>query len=133
MMTNMKKVIAAMTVLALTSVPAVANNDACSPRTKVAVAVDLGGAHVRYSNGGYDRGYDRSYDRGYHRRSHRPMMETVTFHVSRHTARHKNVEAAAMSVRGVRDARWNPRSETMTVRYDARRTSSRIIKDVVRR
>ena len=131
MMTNMKKVIAAMTVLALTSVPAVANNDACSPRTKVAVAVDLGGAHIRYSNGGHDRDYRN--DRGYDRRSNRPMMETATFHVSRHTARHKNVEAAAMSVHGVKDARWNPRTETMTVRYDARRTSSRIIKDVVRR
>ena len=130
MMTNMNKVIAAMTVLALTSVSAVANNNTCSPRTKVAVAVDLGGAHVRYSNAGYDRDYH--HDHGYDHRAHRPMMETATFHVSRHAAHHRNVEAAAMSVRGVRDAHWNPRTETMTVRYDARRTSLRIIKDAVR-
>ena len=123
----MKKVIAAMTVLALTSVPAVANNDkkACPPRSKVVVAVNVGGAHVRYSNSDSDF-------RGGHRH-HRSAIETVTFHVSRHTARHRNVEAAAMSVRGVRDARWNPRTETITVRYDARRTSPRIIKDAVRR
>ena len=67
---------------------------------------------------------------GSHAMAPRPDVKVCSFKVSRHSA-HRNVVAKAESIHGVMDAKFNPRTGMMTVRYDAHRTTPRIIRNVV--
>ena len=59
--------------------------------------------------------------------AYRPDMKTYTFKVSRHDS-HKKVVAKVENVKGVKEAKWNPRTREVTVIYDANVTSARNIK-----
>ena len=54
-------------------------------------------------------------------------MKTCTIKLSRHDS-YKKVVAKAENMKGVIDAKWNPRTREVTVRYDAKVTSARNIK-----
>ena len=120
-MKMMNKVMAVMTIVTLTmATPAVAGNKKHNDRRadKVVVAVDNKKApsHIVSPKAHFDR----------QPAAPRPEMKVCTFKVSRQAAR-GNMVARAAKVHGVVDAHFNPRTRTMTVRYDARRTSPRII------
>ena len=59
--------------------------------------------------------------------AYRPDMKTYTFKVSRHDS-HKKVVAKIENMKGVKEAKWNPRTREVTVIYDANVTSVRNIK-----
>ena len=59
--------------------------------------------------------------------TYRPDMKTYTFKVSRHDS-HKKVVAKVENMKGVKEAKWNPRTREVTVIYDANVTSVRNIK-----
>ena len=113
-MKKINKVIAAMMIMAITSVPAMANNK-----------VD--------KKPGKDKVEMRFFDKKKSAKpyAYRADIKTVTFKVNKKAARHKNVEAMAMAVRGVKDANYNCRSGKITVKYDANKTSVRSIKHAV--
>ncbi len=119
-MKKMNKVITAIMIMAVTAMPAIAGNsmDKEIRPTKKEMRMEK-------------RRYDRIIDKR-HYRHHAAAIEMTTFKVSHRAARHKNVVAAAMSVYGVKDVKWNPRSGMMTVIYDANKTTARRIKAVVR-
>ena len=54
-------------------------------------------------------------------------VKTCTFKVNRHE-NYKKVVAKAENMKGVIDAKWNPRTREVIVRYDAKVTSARNIK-----
>ena len=115
-MKNFSKVIVAMMIMAVTStMPLMASND----------------KNVRP---GHKKEMRADSWRHAHRHSlppRRPAMRTVTFKVGHKAAERKNVVATAKAVYGVRDARWNPATRMMTVRYDANKTSAKYIKEAV--
>ncbi len=59
--------------------------------------------------------------------AHRPVVKECSFKVS-HRASPKYVIAKAERLPGVVDARWNPSTRKVTVRYDARLTTARHIR-----
>ena len=59
--------------------------------------------------------------------AYRPDMKTYTFKVSRHDS-HKKVVAKLENMKGVKEAKWNPRTREVTVVYDANVTSVHNIK-----
>ena len=113
-MKKINKVIAAMMIMAITSVPAMASN-------KVDKKPDKDKMEMRL--------FDKKKSFNHH--AYRADIKTVTFKVNKKAARHKNVEAMAMAVRGVKDANYNRRSGKITVKYDANKTSVRSIKHAV--
>ena len=108
-MKTMNKVIAAMMMMTLTTtMPAMAgNNKHASHFEKVDRALSHHDAHKG--------------------NVYRPDVKTCTFKVSRHE-NYKKVVAKAKNMKGVIDAKWNPRTREVTVRYDAKVTSARNIK-----
>ena len=58
---------------------------------------------------------------------YRPDLKTYTVKVSRHDS-HKKVVAKVENMKGVMEAKWNPRTREVTVIYDANVTSARNIK-----
>ena len=113
-MKKINKVIAAMMIMAITSVPALANNKVDKKPGKDKDKVEM-------------RILDKK--KSYNHHAYRADIKTVTFKVNKKAARHKNVEA--MAVRGVKDASDNRRSGKITVKYDANKTSVRTIKYAV--
>lgn len=104
-----------MMIMAITPVPAMAGNkvDKMPGKDKVEMRfTDKKKSYIPYA--------------------YRADIKTVTFKVSKKAAHHKNVEAMAMAVRGVKDAKYNRRSCKLTVKYDANKTSVRSIKHAVR-
>ena len=59
--------------------------------------------------------------------AYRSDMKTYTFKLSRHDS-HKKVVAKVENMKGVKEAKWNPRTREVTVIYDANVTSVRNIK-----
>ena len=125
----MNKVIAAMMMMALTTtMPAMAGNKN-NPRndrndkktTVVVVNNDKGTSH-------FDK-VDKalSHNNAHKGHAYRPDVKTCTIKVSRHES-YKKVVAKAENMKGVIDAKWNPRTREVTVRYDAKVTSARNIK-----
>lgn len=109
----MNKVIAAMMMMALTTTtPAMASN--MTPRN------DRGGSHFDKVN----KTLSHNNHKGL---AYRPEIKTCTFKVSRHE-NYRMVVAKAENMKGVIDAKWNPRTREVTVRYDAKVTSARNIK-----
>ena len=115
-MKKINKVIAAMMIMAITSVTAMANNKVDKKPGKEKDKVEMRIFDKKKSAKPY---------------AYRADIKTVTFKVNKKAARHKNVEAMAMAVRGVKDARYNRRSGKITVKYDANKTSVRTIKHAV--
>ena len=126
-MKTMNKVMAAMMMMAITTtMPAMAgnkhHNDSNDKRTTVVVVNNnRGGSH-------FDK-VDRALSHNTYHKGHayRPNVKTCTFKVSRHE-NHKEVVDKAENMKGVIDAKWNPRTREVTVRYDAKVTSARNIK-----
>ncbi len=115
-MKNFNKVIAAMMIMAITSAPAMAKSNVDKKpdkdKDKIEMSLmDKKGPRKHYTN--------------------HANIKTATFKVSRKAANHRNVEAAAMSVRGVKFANYNHHTGRMIVKYDANKTSMRIIKRAV--
>jgi len=128
-MKTMNKVMAAMMMMALTTtMPAMAGNKN-NPRndrndkktTVVVVNNDKGASH-------FDK-VDKalSHNNAHKGNVYRPDVKTCTIKVSRHE-NHKKLVAKAENMKGVIDAKWNPRTREVTVRYDAKVTSARNIK-----
>ena len=139
-MKTMNKVIAAMMMMALTTaMPVMAGNK--NPRndrndkktTVVVVNNDKGASHFDRSATKGDACQSKKVDKALsHHNAHkghvyRPDIKTCTFKVSRHE-NHKKLVAKAENMKGVIDAKWNPRTREVTVVYDAKVTSARNIK-----
>ena len=128
MKTIMNKVIAAMMMMALTTtMPAMAGNknprnDRNDKKTTVVVVNNHKGASH------FDK-VDKalSHNNAHKGNVYRPDVKTCTIKVSRHE-NYRKVVAKAENMKGVIDAKWNPRTREVTVIYDAKVTSSRNIK-----
>ena len=108
----LNKVIAAMMIMAITSVmPAMAGNKKhnSGKKDRVVVVVDKKISH-----------FDA------HKHVYRPDVKTCTFKVSRYDS-HRKAVAKAEHMKGVMNTKWNPRTRELTVIYDAKVTSARHI------
>ena len=120
----LNKVIAAMMMMAITTaMPAMAGNKNHNDKKDKVVAVN---------NNKKDSHFDKVDKKTTHfdahkKNAYRPDMKTYTFKVSRHDS-HKKVVAKVENVKGVKEAKWNPRTREVTVVYDANVTSVRNIK-----
>ena len=123
----MNKVIAAMMMMAITTaMPAMAGNKNHNDKKDKVVAVN---------NNKKDSHFDKVDKKTTHfdahkKNAYRPDMKTYTFKVSRHDS-HKKVVAKVENMKGVKEAKWNPRTREVTVIYDANVTSARNIKHLV--
>ena len=120
----MNKVIAAMMMMALTTTtPAMAGNKNNPRNDKKVVVVtnDKGASH-------FDK-VDKalSHHNAHKGNVYRPDVKTCTIKVSRHE-NYKKTVAKAENMKGVIDAKWNPRTREVTVIYDGKVTSARNIK-----
>ena len=135
-MKTMNKVITAMMMMAITTaMPAMAGN-------KNHTNNDKKGKVVAVNNNKKDSHFDKvdkkttvSTSRPTHfdahkKNAYRPDMKTYTFKVSRHDS-HKKVVAKLENMKGVKEAKWNPRTREVTVIYDANVTSAHNIKHFV--
>ena len=120
----MNKVIAAMMMMAITTaMPAMAGNKHHNDKKEKVVAVN---------NNKKDSHFDKVDKKTTHfdahkKNAYRPDMKTYTFKVSRHDS-HNKVVAKVENMKGVKEAKWNPRTREVTVIYDANVTSVRNIK-----
>ena len=125
-MKTMNKVIAAMMMMAITTaMPAMAGNKKHTNHDKkttvVVVTNDKKASH-------FDKVDKRTSHFDAHKKNtYRPDVKTCTFKVSRHDS-HKKVVAKVENMKGVKEAKWNPRTREVTVFYDANVTSARNIK-----
>ena len=125
-MKTMNKVIAAMMMMAITTaMPAMAGNKKHTNHDKkttvVVVTNDKKASH-------FDKVDKRTSHFDAHKKNtYRPDIKTYTFKVSRHDS-HKKVVAKVENMKGVKEAKWNPRTREVTVFYDANVTSARNIK-----
>ena len=122
-MKTLNKVIAAMMMMAITTMPAMAGNKHHNDRNDNVVAVNnhKGGSH-------FDK-VDRalSHNNAHKGHAYRPDVKTCTFKVGRHE-HHRDVVAKVENMKGVMDTKWNPRTRELTVIYDGKVTSARHIK-----
>lgn len=121
----MNKVMAIVAIVSITTAtPAMAgdnkHNDRRVDKVVVVVKDKKAPSHFDAAKGHFDRKPV----------AHRPDVKVCTFKVSRHAA-HGNMVAKAERIHGVMEAHYNPRTHMMTVRYDAHRTTARIIRHVV--
>jgi uncharacterized membrane protein YhiD involved in acid resistance len=123
-MKTMNKVIAAMMMMAITTaMPAMAGNKNHNDKKDKVVAVN---------NNKKDAHFDKVDKKTTHfdahkKNAYRLDMKTYTFKVSRHDS-HKKVVAKVENMKGVKEAKWNPRTREITVVYDANVTSARNIR-----
>ena len=125
-MKTLNKVIAAMMMAITTAMPAMAGNKNHNGKKDKVVAV---------TNGKKESHFDKVDKKTTHfdahkKNTYRPDMKTYTFKVSRHDS-HKKVVAKVENMKGVKEAKWNPRTREVTVIYDANVTSVRNIKHSV--
>ena len=129
----LNKVIATMMMMAITTaMPAMAGNKNHTNNDKKdkVVAVNNGKKESHFDK--VDKKTTVSTSRPTHfdthkKNAYRPDVKTYTFKVSRHDS-HKKVVAKVENVKGVKEAKWNPRTREVTVVYDANVTSVRNIK-----
>ena len=121
----LNKVIVAMMMMAITTaMPAMAGNKNYTNNDKkgkvVAVTNDKTNSH-------FDKVDKKTTHFNAHKKNaYRPDVKTCTFKVSRHDS-HKKVVAKVENMKGVKEAKWNPRTGEVTVIYDAKVTSARHI------
>ena len=121
----MNKMIAAMMMAITTAMPAMAGN-------KNHTNNDKKGKVVAVNNHKSDSHFDKVDKKTAHfdvhkKNAYRPDMKSYTFKVSRHDS-HKKVVAKVENMKGVKEAKWNPRTREVTVIYDANVSSVRNIK-----
>ena len=127
----LNKVIAAMMMMAITTaMPAMAGNKNHNDKKDKVVVVNNGKKESHFDK--VDKKTTVSTSRLTHfdahkKNAYRPDMKTYTFKVSRHDS-HKKVVAKLENMKGVKEAKWNPRTREVTVVYDANVTSVRNIK-----
>ena len=127
----LNKVIAAMMMMAITTaMPAMAGNKNHNDKKDKVVVVNNGKKESHFDK--VDKKTTVSTSRLTHfdahkKNAYRPDMKTYTFTGSRHDS-HKKVVAKVENVKGVKEAKWNPRTREVTVVYDANVTSVRNIK-----
>ena len=115
----LNKVIAAMMMMAITTaMPAMAGNKNHNDKKDKVVAVN---------NNKKDSHFDKVDKKTTHfdahkKNTYRPDMKTYTFKVSRHDS-HKKIVAKVENMKGVKEAKWNPRTREVTIIYDANVTS----------
>ena len=116
-MKKMYKVIVAMMIMVITAAPVIAGNNVdknARPNKK----------EMRMTDRKHNKNVDKSRDR-------HAAIEIITFKVSNKAAKRKNVVVAAKAIHGVKDVKWNPRNNMMTVTYDANKTTAYRIKAAV--
>ena len=119
----LNKVIAAMMMMAITTaMPAMAGNKNHNDKKDKVVAVNNNKKDSHFDK--VDKKTTR-FD-AHKKNAYRPDMKTYTFKVSRHDS-HKKVVAKVENMKGVKEAKWNPRTREVTVIYDANVTSARHI------
>ena len=123
-MKTMNKVTAAMMMMAITTtMPAMAGNKKHNNHDKkttvVVVTNDKKASH-------FNKVDKRTSHFDAHNYAYRPDVKTCTFRVSRHDS-HKKVVAKVENMKGVKEAKWDPRTREVTVIYDANVTSVRNI------
>ena len=130
-MKRMNKVIAAMMMMAITTaMPAMAGNKNHNGKKDKVVAVNhkTTVSPSRQKDSHFDKVDKKTTHFDAHKKNaYRPDMKTYTFKVSRHDS-HKKVVAKVENMKGVKEAKWNPRTREVTVIYDANVTSVRNIK-----
>ena len=130
-MKTMNKVITAMMMMAITTaMPAMAGNKNHNDKKDKVVAVNNDKKDSHFDK--VDKKTTVSTSRPTHfdahkKNAYRPDMKTYTFKVSRHDS-HKKVVAKLENMKGVKEAKWNPRTREVTVVYDANVTSVHNIK-----
>ena len=126
-MKTMNKVIAAMMMMAITTaMPAMAGNKNHNDKKDKVVAVNN-----EKKESHFDKVDKKTTHFDAHKKNtYRPDIKTYTFKVSRHDS-HKKVVAKVENMKGVKEAKWNPRTREVTVIYDANVTSARNIKHLV--
>lgn len=127
----MNKVIATMMMMAITTaMPAMAGNKNHNDKKGNVVAVNnrITANTSRQSSSHFDK-VEKALSHSDAHKSHayRPNVKTYTFKVSRHGS-YKKIVAKAEHINGVMDAKWNPRTREVTIRYDANKTSVKHIK-----
>ena len=117
----LNKVIAAMMIMAITSVmPAMAGNKKHnSGKNDKVIIVDKKASH-------FDKVDKKISHFDAHKHVYRPDVKTCTFKVSRYDS-HRKVVAKAEHMKGVMNTKWNPRTRELTVIYDAKVTTARHI------
>jgi uncharacterized membrane protein YhiD involved in acid resistance len=127
----LNKVIAAMMMMAITTaMPAMAGNKNHNDKKDKVVVVNNGKKESHFDK--VDKKTTVSTSRLTHfdahkKNAYRPDMKTYTFKVSRHDS-HKKIVAKIENMKGVKEAKWNPRTREVTAIYDANVTSVRNIK-----
>ena len=131
-MKTLNKVIAAMMTMAITfAMPAMASNKNNTSNGKkgkvVAVTNDKTTVSTSRQVSHFDKSDKRTSHFDTHKHTYRPDVKTCTFRVSRHDS-HRKVVTKVEHMKGVMDAKWNPRTREVTVIYDAKVTSAHHIK-----
>ncbi|MBR6892916.1 MAG: hypothetical protein IKN15_06745 [Bacteroidaceae bacterium] len=134
-MKTMNKVIALIIMMAITiAMPAMAGNGKKNPngnKNKV-VVVTNGRRDVHAPKADMHDPHAPKVDmrdprfNAPHKPIYRPDVRTCVIKLGRHDS-HKKVVAKAEHMKGVMDAKWNPRTREVIVRYDANVTSARHI------
>ena len=124
----MNKAMAAMMMMAIAfAMPAKADNRGRivdNGRRNHAVVVDNHRKDAHFDKKDHKPGHiDKKH-------AYRPDMKTCSIRVG-HRDNPKRVEAKALRISGVVDARMNPRTRELTVRYDANKTTARHIRRVI--
>ena len=125
-MKKMNKVIVAIMMMAITTaMPAMAGNKNHTNNAKKDKVVAV---NNHKSDSHFDKVDKKTAHFNAHKKNaYRPDMKTYTFKLSRHDS-HKKVVAKVENMKGVKEAKWNPRTREVTVIYDANVTSVRDIK-----
>ena len=129
-MKKLNKVIAAMMMAITTAMPAMAGNKNHNDKKDNVVAVNnrITANTSRQSSSHFDKVEKAlSHSDAHKVHAYRPNVKTYTFKVSRHGS-YKKIVAKAEHINGVMDAKWNPRTREVTIRYDANKTSVKHIK-----
>ena len=130
-MKKLNKVIAAMMMMAITTaMPAMAGNKNHNDKKGNVVVVNnrITANTSRQSSSHFDKVEKAlSHSDAHKGHAYRPNVKTYTFKVSRHGS-YKKIVAKAEHINGVMDAKWNPRTREVTIRYDANKTSVKHIK-----
>ena len=124
-MKTINKVIAAMMMAITTVMPAMAGNKNHNDKKEKFVVVNNNKKNSHFDK--VDKKTTVSTSRPTHfdahkKNAYRPDMKTYTFKVSRHNS-HKKVVAKVENMKGVKEAKWNPRTREVTIIYDANVTS----------
>ena len=133
-MKKLNKVIVAMMMMAITTaMPAMAGSKNHNDKKDNVVAVNnRTTVNTSHQSGSHFDKVEKalSHNDAHKGHAYRLDVKTYTFKVSRHDS-YKKIVAKAERINGVMDAKWNPRTREVTVRYDANKTSVKHIRHSV--